>query len=145
MAADHFIRIFHFEHYSPELGRYTSAAFQPASSGLGLSVFDSQCGIDCSGDECNHIQNFYGGDRGNSSVFWRFSDDILPAGCDVVATPSASGDKCHRNIRGVTRKQRSRIAGENFQIENLEICDGSSHRPLAEEDIPLLSDLPNDA
>ena len=43
----------------------------------------------------------------------------------------------------MTRKQRSRIASENFQIENLEICDENTHRPLMVEDMPLLGDLPN--
>ena len=124
------------EHYSRELGRFTSAAFQPSSSGLGISVFDSQCGIDCSGSECRHIQRFYEGDPGSASIFWRFSADILPAGCEVVATPSASGDKCHRNVTEVSRSQRRRIASGNFQIENLEICDGNTPRPLMAEDLP---------
>ncbi len=59
--------------------------------------------------------------------------------------PSDKGDECHRNIQGLTRRQRSQMARENFQIGNLEICDGDTHRSLTAEDIPLLGDLPNNA
>ena len=45
----------------------------------------------------------------------------------------------------MSRSQRRRIASENFQIENLEICDGNTYRPLKAEDIPLLGDLLNSA
>ena len=141
MAPDELIRIFHPDHYSRKLGRYTSAAFQPASSGLGLSVFDSACGIENSGSVCNHIRNFYSGDTTIPAVFWRFSADILPTGCTIDPAPSDKGDACHRNITGVTHKVRSKIARENFQIEKLEICDGGDHRPLMAADLPLLSSM----
>lgn len=87
---------------------------------------------------CCHIRQFYPGVAGEPPIFWEFDEYELPEGYRLVATPSASGDDCHRNIQDVTDDQLRKLF-KTAALEDLQVCDGHDSRHLTHDDVVAFS------
>lgn len=80
-------------------------------------------------------------------MFWRFSTDILPDGYQLEKEPSLTGDPCHFNIKGLSRRESKRVFKPVCdKLDEFRICQGhDNHRPLTRQDIEARAfDIPLD-
>ena len=56
-------------------------------------------------------------------MYWRFEFDDLEPASSLVAAPSATGDECHRNIHGLSRKKATQEFYRLLSEDDLRICD----------------------
>ena len=103
------VRILHPDEYEPQRKRFRSTAFEPYDDLGDISVFEETCALGASGSLCRHVTIFYpetvpAGTPPPAFYLWRFADSALPAGCALTQKKSDSGDDCHHNISGLTKK-----------------------------------------
>jgi hypothetical protein len=103
------VRILHPDEYEPQKKRFRSTAFEPYVDMGDISVFEENCAVVASGSICRHVEVFYpetvpGGTPPQAFYLWRFAKTALPTGCAVNQKTSDSGDGCHYNISGLTKK-----------------------------------------
>ena len=132
-------------HYDPDERRFNDLAFK-ASSGdnPGASIINMECGIEATGSICAHISKHYPGVGGDPAVFWEFDSGLIPSQCRIEQVDSDTGDKCHHEIKGVSKTSLNRVLRDlrkTWDIGQLSICDplcGSpdGFRPLKPSDVP---------
>jgi len=129
-----YIRLIHSRHYDRRKGRFTSPAFSISQNG-GVSIISRECIDGSERTVCAHIRKYYP-ERitGEPSIFWEFSDEILPDGHRIEATASDFGDECHNDIFHVQRKHLRKII-INVPISDFNICTNDSHRNLTTSDV----------
>lgn len=132
------VRIIHQRHFDPHLGRFQSLAFRPSSQNAGISTFTADCAMDVSGAICAHIAGYYPNVSGDPPIFWQFDSGILPAHHLLDATPSDTGDVCHRDILKLSRGEAERVFKDHGRFPDaFHICDqNGNHRPLTRPDLP---------
>lgn len=129
-------------HFDRIRNRFVDYVFKPSSDGSGISAFDEDCAVATSRTACVHLRKFYPSIAGTPGAYWRFDADTLPAGSSVVATPSTSGDDCHRNIQKLSKKRswtflKNAMKKDLFMTDAFMVC-GSDDCPrmLEKTDIP---------
>ena len=108
-------------HFDWKRKRFKSTAFSSSSRDGAVSAIDKSCIIQTGNTICSHIRRYYGRLADESPIFFEHLDDILPDGCTIEKIPSTTGDKCHVNIKGISKRQARRIAKE-LEIEDYSIC-----------------------
>jgi hypothetical protein len=69
-------------------------------------------------------------------VFWRIPPEIIPHGCNIKQKTGPTGDACHHEIFGLTKKQARDIFKKFWDTPvNFNICNDNNCRPLTKEDI----------
>lgn len=101
-------------------------------------MFDPDCAVAASGLIANHVQKFYPDLSGNPPIYLAFDDDDLPEGVIVKATPSDTGDDCHREIDGVGNGALKR-ALMALPADKFMICDPAGERQLSGADHEALA------
>ena len=132
-----YTRAIHPDDYDIERGRFKSISFKPYienGTDLGISVFDSNCGIETSGSLCAHTARYYSARTGDPAIYWQIPDNDIPSGCGIESNPSSTGDNCHRDIIGWSQKESGAYI-KKLPIENCIICDPQGIRPLQKEDL----------
>src|SRR5215210_256921 len=132
-----FVRVLHHHHFDLRHGRIVSYAFKNSSDGSGISVIDAECADLESGSVCQHIARYYPGQTDVPAFFWRIPDGTLPAppACRAVQRDSASGDRCHFDLQGLTDRQSGRLI-KNAGRGDLRLCTESGiDGELTAEDI----------
>ena len=75
---------------------------------------------------CEHIAHYYPGIIGEPIFYWEVPADQIPAETHIVATPSDTGDTCHRELRGLTAKQSKKFfQQQRLRFENFRVCQDS--------------------
>jgi hypothetical protein len=98
-------------------------------------VFDRECALINSDSICTHAAQFYPQGFEEPIIFWEFdSNTTLPATATITQKDSESGDTCHYNIEGLSRKESKSII-YGVSIENCFICEDGVIRPLTAEDL----------
>src|ERR1019366_2932472 len=95
------------DEYDHTKQRFRSEAFEPYDDGSGISVFDRECACEKSGCECAHADHYYRPPIPAGAAnfyFWEFDPGQLPTGSTLASNPSTSGDDCHKEIGGLTKK-----------------------------------------
>ena len=114
-----YIRIVHPLRYDIQKERFQSTAFQPSTNN-GISVFDEECGIKCSGSVCQHIRKYYSQVHGEPIIYTIVPNDFFEAD-KVNKTPSNTGDDCHADIMAKTKKA-SRDLVKKLKHEAYAVC-----------------------
>jgi hypothetical protein len=99
-----------------------------------MSIFDRLCAEATSGLICAHIEHFYKSVGGETAVFYILNDNELPAGSNIIATLSDTGDECHREVTGIGNGPLKKAFKDRVP-EQFFICDDDGFRPLTQEDI----------
>lgn len=127
------IRLVKRVHFDQNKSRFTSPAFEPSSDGSGISVISISCILDQGKSICDHIREFYKQGQWEPYIFWRFSTDILPNGCELVSYPVENGDMCHCNLVGLPKNTARQIFRQySSDLSHFWICDGDSYKALTE-------------
>lgn len=66
-------------------------------------------------------------------MYWRIDEASLGEEVLVEAIISPSGDECHRNLSGLSKKRRSKICRIHCKPPNLRICLGIDDEEFSEE------------
>jgi len=78
-------------------------------------------------------------------IIWTFKDDIIPDDCEWVQKDSASGDRCHYEIKNLKDSKAKKIFNKHGNIPNnqstLKICNNDHPRKLVQSDIKLFLHL----
>jgi len=103
------VRILHPDEYEPAKRRFKGSAFEPYVDLDDISVFEENCAVGASLTICRHVDIFYPetvppATPPSAFYLWKFSKAALPPGCNVTQKNSESGDVCHYNISGLTKK-----------------------------------------
>src|SRR5882672_7329792 len=104
-----YIHLLSREQWEPKYKRFASVAFKPSSDGSGISVFEKRCAENTTGSICAHIREFYPNVSEEPDIFWHVPEDFVREPVQIKPTLSDSGDKCHRDIVGLTRKQAKNL------------------------------------
>ncbi|MDQ3011200.1 MAG: hypothetical protein M3X11_10925, partial [Acidobacteriota bacterium] len=73
-----YIRLLNFSlHYSKELGRFKSPAFENTGKPPGISVIDLDCANQTSGDACQHCTRYYAAVAETPVIFWEIPNQII--------------------------------------------------------------------
>ena len=124
-----FIRTVHISKFSGRKGRFDNCF---SNHHGGVSIFEKECAISCSGDICTHIHKFYQSTVFVPIIYCEFSKEeceSLMASLSGKPKPvfksskSDNGDDCHLDISGVSSNQIDKLSG--FCTENLRfrLCD----------------------
>lgn len=133
-----YIRLLNFSlHYSKELGRFKSPAFENTGKPPGISVIDLDCANLASGDACQHCARYYAAISGIPIIFWQIPNQVTEDGCQVEQETTESGDVCHYNIRGLS-DNRARKTIIKVPIEDLTICADGGPRQMTRDDLDML-------
>ncbi len=127
------VRLVHPKHWERSRNRFGDLAFKSVP-GSGLSIFDIACAEAASSLICAHIEAFYKNVGGDPAVFLIVADEEWPAGYQLDATPSDSGDDCHREVVGVKDKHIKKALMKRPWSDYL-ICAPDGVRPLTAADI----------
>ena len=85
---------------------------------------------------CEHARRYYQEESDNPTIFWPFPANILPPCHRLEQENSTTGDICHYNILGLSkRRARAFFKGFCVQPDDLRICEDSTHRPFLREDV----------
>ncbi len=132
------VRILHPDEYEPKKNRFRSSAFEPFVELGDISVFEEDCAVAASLSLCRHAEKFYPSQTTPAPrpfYLWRFSDSLLPLGSVLKQKQSESGDNCHYNISGLTKKSAKKWfktthvpTPDSFQ--GVWKCDGSGLMPV---------------
>lgn len=125
-----YIRLLHPKNYEKHRGRFSDVCFRKSKDG-GLSVFDPDCAIATSGLIEAHVKRFYPQLAGHPPIYIAFEDADLPQGAVVTATPSDSGDLCHREIDGVSNNALKK-ALMALPEDRYKICDPAGDKTVGE-------------
>ena len=108
----------------------------------GFSVFDAACACVNTGDSnciCRHISRFYGDVGPEPCAYWRFDTNIFNPPIpnpnriqppELIPSPSASGDECHRNLHQVSDNRLERTFREPGIEAMLGICAYGTSEPF---------------
>ena len=130
-----YIRVIHPKHFDAEGGRINELAFKNSKDGSGISCFELGCAIAISGSACRHIETFYPAPiSGNPIVYWVIPDDAVFANCQWDPETSLSGDKCHRNLKGIGSSASQRFFRKQ-PLSAFTVCDGQIPRQLQASDL----------
>lgn len=133
-----YIRLLNFSlHYSKELGRFKSPAFENTGKPPGISVIDLDCANHSSGNACQHCARYYAAVAGLPIIFWTIPDQIVEDGCHLEQETTESGDVCHYNIRGLSDNRARKII-IRVPIEELMICADEGPRSMTGDDLNAL-------
>jgi hypothetical protein len=137
-----YIRWLHQDEFLHNHGRFPSTVFR--NLGGSLSLVDSECVAANGISICDHARKYYRDTNtvGEPPIFWRFDGEILPNPRCVEEQPTKSGDKCHRNIYGITDKVLQKLFKWSDQsrtklreLSEFTICAESGARPLTLDDL----------
>lgn len=133
-----YIRLLNFSlHYSKELGRFKSPAFENTGKPPGISVIDLDCANLASGNVCRHCARYYASVAGTPIIFWVIPDQIVEDGCNLEQETTESGDVCHYNIRGLSDNRARKII-IRVPIEELMVCADEVPRSMTGDDLNAL-------
>ena len=136
------IRLIIHSFYDIEKGRFQSQAFEVSSRNKGISTIDTDCVEETGIGLCEHIETFYSGIAGGSTIFLEEKYFDLPDSCEFLKTEHPSGDECHTDIFGLSKSQGRKLAKRMFKrvtLENFRICSEGEIRDLQEEDLAEIS------
>jgi len=98
-------------------------------------VIEANCIIQKGVSICEHLEKYYKSVSGTPPIFWNIDSKILPEKCEFIQQTSESGDVCHHNIVGLSKKE-SRDIFKQVRLSDFRTCrsDGN-HQPLRISDI----------
>jgi len=129
-----YIRPVHPKNFDFERGKFNDLVFKK-SSDSGMSVFERACAEATSGSICRHIEVYYSVLSGVPPVFYIIEEEELPTGYDIKPTVSDTGDKCHREVDGVSGKSIKKAFDNKRALHLFHICDVAAFRSLTNEDV----------
>ena len=72
---------------------------------------------------CQHIAQYYPPPIvGEPITYWEIPTDQLPGQTTIIATPSDTGDVCHRELKGLSNNQRIRFFKQQYRSEDVRVC-----------------------
>jgi len=145
-----YIRWLHPRHFYQQHGRFGSNAFRnlgPKDS-KSLSLVECECVVATGLTFCDHARKYYLETNTVSEppIYWRFPyETVLPPPGKIEPTPTATGDKCHRNIYGISDDiLRSRFlyidpASKTLRpLSEFMICAQDDDKPLSLSDMTTI-------
>ena len=136
-----FARILHPKRYDRRRGRFTSQVFKPSTNQSGISAIDVACARSKNDTICSHIREYYeNGIAGEPIMFWKFDAETLPSGHTLEQEVGSTGDPCHYNIRGLTKKNARDFFVDNYEnhFSDFHICTDDGKRQLIQSDLDNL-------
>lgn len=116
-----YIRLVHWKHWDKQKKNFQGLAFQNSSENNAVSVVDRKCAAERDKrDICVRLNEFYAGYSPCFAV-WIFDNKLLPDGAKFTDEPSDSGDKCHRNLRGLSNSQAQKFFKRNTRPNTVQI------------------------
>src|SRR5262245_61798604 len=129
-----YVRLLNFKnHYSRELRRFKSYAFQDSEDGSGISVIDCDCAERASGGICVHCAKRYASVAGTPMLYWEIPQEIFRDHWSI-AQDEADGDECHYNLKGVADREGKNIITK-VKIEEVMICAEDGPRYMTDDDL----------
>jgi hypothetical protein len=136
------VLLLHIANYAERDNRFHSQSFESASDGSGVSVIDRGCIDKTNRSVCEHARLYYSAVSSDPPVFWQFDSAILPAGVQLVEEVSESGDDCHINIKGLTKRESKKFFKrlQKHSVLTFWICSDQGPRIASPTDLKAARD-----
>ena len=135
------VRILNIEkHFDRRKKRFTSLAFKTTGqTAPGISIIDRECIRQMDHSICEHIRIYYQQIASQPPAFWVFDTSLITEGHTIEPGVSSTGDKCHCDIRGLSKRQaKNFFKAFSGDLKNFQVCDDDfSSRTLSRTDLEI--------
>jgi len=137
----HLVRALHRDKYDRKRKRFTSDTFKNYKGGI--SVIDSNCVGETDNELCSHIEQYYQKTIERCPfAYWVIDiaclEEHFPGEFEIVEKESTTGDKCHRNIEGISNGRAQSWAKKRCKPPHVFLCLGDNGIQITNEQFEKL-------